>query len=279
MAPRDDFPPAEEILPFSVVGDVHGSLPALQHAVSRTLRAGLRTLVQVGDFWLYENAVVLHKLDRMVATIARNSGLSPGEFQIYFADGNHEDFDVLDPDADEPVRMSEHLTYVPRGLSLEIEGTKVGFLGGAESIDRDARTHGSDWWPAERMTYGQFLRAYEEMGEVDVLITHDTTHSVFRALAARSGHAEAKVEVGHFERESIGEVISKVRPRWHVHGHHHTFGVFDHEAAGTRTLSLSSDARVGAGAVLGRHDLSLTAFDGRLGRGVRMNLDLNPVRV
>ena len=176
-----DFPPVGEVFPFSVMGDVHGGMSHLHHAVSRTLRAGLKTLVQVGDFWIYDDPGVLQKLDRMIGTAAVQSGLSPEEFQVFFADGNHENFEVLDPDAAAPVRMSRNLTYVPRGVALDIGGVRVGFLGGAESIDREYRTPGRDWWPQERMTVGQINRALE-MGPVDVLVTHDTTESVYAEI-------------------------------------------------------------------------------------------------
>lgn len=271
-----EFPPTEELLPFSVVGDVHGRLSTLQHAVSRTLRVGLSTLIQVGDFWLYDDQRALDKLDRMVASLAGNKGLSPGEFQIIFADGNHENFDVLDPDADGPVRMSESLTYVPRGIALDVEGVRVGFFGGAESVDREHRTPGFDWWPQERVTYGQYLRA-AQMGPVDVLITHDTSLEVYAALAQRSGHAAGKVEFGRSEREMISDLLSDLGPDWHVHGHHHTFGVFDHGDR-TRTVALASDFQPGMGAVLPRKGQTLYPFDGRMGQSsARLPMDPIPV--
>ena len=220
----------------------------------------------MGDYWLTETRYARDKVDRMLTLLARNAGVDPDEALLYFCDGNHEHFGTLDPDADAPVQISDHVIYVPRGTAIDISGVRVGFCGGAESIDREYRTEGVSWWPEERMTPGQIARA-QAMGPLDVLVTHDTSTAVFDALAARGGHASAKLRFGETERRAIDGMLAASHPAWHVHGHHHTWGLFrtEHAAGGpTTTVSLASDGRAGSVAVLGG-DGTVHTFDGRLG--------------
>ena len=242
-----------QTLPFTIVGDVHGNLATLHHAAVATLRAGLTTMIQVGDFWCYEPRD-LRKADRMLDHLAGQFDIYPEDLQLYFCDGNHENFDILNPDATEPVTLGDHFTYIPRGLATTIHGTRVGFLGGAESIDKDLRLHGRDWWPEETMTYHQIQRALD-MGPVDILITHDTTLQVFEALAAAKGHAADKNLIGLQERHAIGEVLQATQPRWLLHGHHHTFGVYQKDD--TTVVALAADGQAGAVVTLD-HDGAVT---------------------
>lgn len=130
---------AENLETFAVIGDVHGRVDSLARGAAHAFAAGVTTLIQVGDYWLYGSKYARSKVDRAIASAATEAGIDPGAVRMYFCDGNHENFDVLDPDADEPVAISERVTYVPRGVALDIARRRVGFSGGAESIDRARR--------------------------------------------------------------------------------------------------------------------------------------------
>lgn len=243
------------LLPFAVIGDVHGRVESLAQGAAHAFDAGVSRLIQVGDYWLYESRYARLKVDRTLAALASGAGLDPASVELFFCDGNHEHFDVLDPDSSDPVVISEHVTYVPRGVAIDIAGYRVGFCGGAESIDRARRTAGVSWWPEERMSAAQIRRA-TNMGPLDVLITHDTSTAVFDQLTERSNHAWGKQTFGERERTAIDEILEATQPAWHAHGHHHTWGLFrtsPDSGTGTTTVSLAADARPGAAALLGRN--------------------------
>lgn len=257
-------------LPFAVVGDVHGRLDTLDFAVSRALKLGLTNIIQVGDYWCYSSTRDRAKVDRILDRHARTYGMKPGDVHLWFCDGNHENFDNLNPDADAPVELSDNMTYMPRGTTTVIGGVTVGFLGGAESLDKDRRVEGISWWPAENITYTQAHRALS-MGPIDVLITHDTTPEVYSSLKGLSHPAYSKSEAGHAEREAIQAVVSKLQPRWLVHGHHHTWAV--HQQGNTRVVSLSADGE--AGTVASLEELHGHPYDVVPSEGRFRDTDLN----
>lgn len=219
--PRNAELAAQTPSPIAVIGDVHGAVASLAHGAAHAFAAGVTNLIQVGDYWLYESRDARIKVDRMLTTLGTEAGLDPADIHLHFCDGNHEHFGTLDPDAHEPVEISEHVTYVPRGVAVTIAGRRVGFCGGAESVDRARRTPGVHWWPEERMTESQIARALAT-GPVDMLITHDTSEAIFDQLSERSSHAMGKLRFGERERAAVSEILAATKPRWHAHGHHHT---------------------------------------------------------
>lgn len=246
-------------LPFLVAGDVHGSPAHLQHAATHALRNGITTIIQVGDFWLYDHEHIRIKVDRMLGNAAKQRGLDPEALRVYFCDGNHENFNILDPHATAPVHLSRNVTYMPRGTTIELDGHKVGFLGGAASIDRDWRTEGVSWWPEERMSNADIDRALD-MGPLDVLVTHEAPTPVFDNLRRYYRHAAGKTSDGHAEREAVQAVMEATQPDWLVHGHHHSWG--SHRLGNTTVVSLAADADAGHCALL-HSSRAPKALDGR----------------
>ena len=68
--------------------------------------------------------------------------------------------------------MAPNLIFVPRGTVLELDGRRIAFLGGGDSvIDRAYRRPDVDWWPEERVTMADVARL-ERAGRVDLLVCH-----------------------------------------------------------------------------------------------------------
>lgn len=173
---------------IGVLGDVHGSLRVMERAFVAARKAGLDTIVQVGDFWIYDNPREVAKLTRR----AKVHGIS----SILFLDGNHENYSYLDgkhshpgaftiPGSDGVVR------YLGRGTPVAFGGTgSLGgvILGGAVSADRfltgrdsagrriKPRVEGKDWFPEEAITDADVGRAISAGGTV--LFSHDAPHDV-----------------------------------------------------------------------------------------------------
>jgi Icc-related predicted phosphoesterase len=209
------------------IGDVHGKiLHALALVLGWQRRSGRRfdLLVQVGDMGAYpdpahtDEATQRHleldpteaEVSRLVAAEGRLAErLAAVREQLvtpmYFVRGNHEDFAYLrglscdEHDTAEVDRFGL-LRYVPEGQVLDLAGTRVAFLGGAEEqpgeagIDRDA--------------YERLMRM--EPGTVDVLVTHQGPYgsgTTFRGAVAGS--------------PMMSELIERLGPRFHVAGHLH----------------------------------------------------------
>ena len=144
---------------IAFIGDVHREFDRLAAAVSK-LPAGVEVAIQVGDLGLHGDDLR-----------EKGRGLPPLGRPVYYVTGNH-DHEPIYRGIVEPTEMAPNLVFVPRGTVLELDGRRIAFLGGGDSvIDRAFRRDGVDWWPEERVTMADVARL-EGAGEVDFLVCH-----------------------------------------------------------------------------------------------------------
>lgn len=241
------------------VGDLHGRRSAFEHTLATAVNRGVTTIIQTGDFWLgYTDPLEFAKMERIAGRVFKDAGLDVALLDYRFIDGNHENFTVLDPDADAPVAVAPWLTYMPRGSSDTILGVDFTFLGGASSIDKQWRVEGESWWPEENIREDQAARARP----ADVLVTHETGTSQFTELLAVNPHSRDKLydPEGESNRELIDAVLDRVSPAIHVHGHHHAPRVTE---GPRKTVSLSLETSVGSVVILDTEDMGMCLPWGR----------------
>lgn len=70
-----------------------------------------------------------------------------------------------------PVEVAPNMFFVPDGQLLELNGVRVGCLGGAASIDYRFRTLNADWFLDENITLEQAART-DSWEWIDLMITH-----------------------------------------------------------------------------------------------------------
>lgn len=212
------LPTVEVMTPetIAVIGDCHGNedRPGWIEAVVRELAAeGIKRFIQAGDFGFWPH------FDRGLAFLASVSTvLTELDCTLVFVDGNHENHDVLQPLVSQAgeyglVEIAPNLYWAPRGTTWEWEGVKFLAVGGAPSIDADARIEGVSWWRGETLRYIDIERCFDA-GEVDVIISHDCPAEV--QIPYLSHWAP-----GDRHRETISEIVRSARPHWLFHGHYH----------------------------------------------------------
>jgi len=144
---------------IAFIGDVHREFDRLAGAVSK-LPAGVEVAIQVGDLGLHS--------DDLAPT---GRGVPPLAHPVYYVTGNH-DYEPSYRGVTRPTEMAPNLVFVPRGTVLELDGRRIAFLGGGDSvIDRAFRRDGVDWWPEERVTMADVAR-FEGVDRVDLLVCH-----------------------------------------------------------------------------------------------------------
>ncbi|WP_312977288.1 metallophosphoesterase [Corynebacterium sp.] len=252
---------------IAFIGDIHRTDIALETTVALALESGATTIIQCGDYWLYGDQAPPqppgHPDMAQKAQAAIEQACPPGinlaDIDVRFIDGNHDNFDLLNPDTPHPVRISDNVTYMPRGSRARLAGVELLFLGGASSIDKHWRTEGLNWWPGEIITEAQADRAIAaatdpDQPPVDILVTHETTTEAFTALARGSEHAQDKAgePAGEINRAHLTRVRDAASPRVHVHGHHHTR--FAAPVAGVLDVGLNKETRDGSVAILDTTD-------------------------
>jgi len=139
------------------IGDTHGNFGFFRNLPKVIPNELNITFIQVGDFGLWPDMM--------------KSWPDDFPWKVYFIHGNHDSWNMYH-NWNSISKVANNLFYVPNGTMLELEGLKIGFMGGGESLDRSMRTEGFDWWPQERVTLhdvGVFLK---KIKKVDVLVSH-----------------------------------------------------------------------------------------------------------
>lgn len=262
----------QKIVPALFAGDVHGNLADLEIAMTCAARNGIDTVIQVGDFWIYDNPQDIQKLERRAKVCENDFGFCP---HIYFIDGNHENYTrdsgslrslnyyvgkALDSgsEGDTGVPICDYLTYMPRGSVMDVGGLTIGFVGGADSIDKQFLVPGKTWFPEEELTESDYRRArrvFSRAGGIDVLVSHDTSVPAFNSIVwRRNNMLEPSFDQ---TRHYLTELVEEFAPKAVVHGHHHYPCVFsatarDDEQGGAEftDVSLSYNGNYGFLAVL-----------------------------
>lgn len=100
-------------------------------------------------------------------------------FNLYFVEGNHENFKLLnklEEDENKMGHISEHIKHLKRGYVYNIEDKKILTIGGADSIDKFRRQEGLNWWREETITDDDISRI--NIDYYDYVLTHTCPVSI-----------------------------------------------------------------------------------------------------
>ncbi|MET0843370.1 MAG: metallophosphoesterase [Mycetocola sp.] len=214
-------PGFSDVRQIGVMGDVHGDLGHTLQVATMFARRGVTTLVQLGDAGFIhpgENwGIVVGKLSRRLARLGST---------LYFIPGNHDAYALL---ARFPVGQSglhwirANVAFVPRGWRTVL-GDRHTFasLGGANSIDREYRTAGRDWWPQERILNADLARLGHT--HADVLAGHEAplfVPSLDRHLSTLPRWPADAETYALESRQMFHRAVLQTRPRLTLSGHYH----------------------------------------------------------
>lgn len=211
-----------------IVGDLHANTGAAFEVIDYAAAAGVDLILQVGDFgyWVrdLQGQRCLWKVEKRLALRGVN---------LWWIDGNHEDFDRLAalPLGEGGRRpISGHVCHLPRGYRWQWGSTTWVAVGGAVSVDKDFRTEGKTWFAAEELTDEQADRVIAD-GPADVVVAHDAPLGVpfLRRELGQDKPAwrrESPWPTGLLMRSDehqrrIRRVIEGVQAKRVFHGHHH----------------------------------------------------------
>lgn len=171
---------------LTVIGDVHGQYDRYV----RMARKRDYTL-QIGDLgFRYE---CLNDLD-------------PERHRVL--GGNHDNYDKVH---DWPHFLGDY------GMAT-LGGVNFFFYRGANSIDRQYRTIGVDWWEQEQLKIDDFMKARELYRETkpDIVITHDCPELVTPMLLRPGSHVYQNLTGW-----GLGELFQTHQPKRWLFGHYH----------------------------------------------------------
>lgn len=208
---------------IAVAGDWHGNQNWAVHALTHVHKKDISVVVHVGDFGFWRAGD--HKSERYLDRV--NETCEKLDMIVLWVDGNHEDHDRLNAipvDTETGVRpIRSRIFHLPRGFRWTWHGKKWLALGGAASVDKDARIEGMSWWRDEVISYAEASRAIEG-GNVDVMVTHDApdrTHIPGISDRERSPFPSHIQYYADGNRRTLGEVVDAIKPSLLFHGHMH----------------------------------------------------------
>lgn len=194
-----------------ILGDIH-CFWSLVNSLIEKLRPDL--ILQLGDFGYFPKSDDLYDPCKHLVL---------GKSVVRFIDGNHEDHDALskfrgeNPTAHE---LCPGLFYQERGSFLDLpDGRRVLFIGGADSIDKDQRTQGFDWFPEEIITGEDLARLPH--GKVDIVCSH-TSPSRF---GVRESYIKRQGGFTDYEKDpsedALDYAFERYRPKLWFFAHWH----------------------------------------------------------
>lgn len=245
---------------FLLLGDTHGYTQHIAKAAKAANRFDCEFIVQLGDWGFIWPTWTKTKFDQAKGQWVKTpqSKLLPWDYRVkkltnvlkqfdqkmFFIDGNHEDFPTweqngIDIHGEHPQIVSERLTYLPRGYSWVWDDVRFLALGGAVSVDKEART-AEEWFPAETIKDRDIQRAVS-VGKVDVLLTHDTVDMPFKLhehCSRQFGFSKLN-DASQTHRRRLNYVVRHTRPAINYHGHYHVGYSENWEGMLVRGLSLT----------------------------------------
>ena len=233
-----------EVHRILTVGDIHGSGDVLRAALDYAEMLLCDAIVQVGDFWICDDAWEPYRRYAQGADLMHVATTS--RLPIVVVDGNHEVWPTLDRFRSRPEVVSEakvgrplnlggNLWWADRGSTWPWGGRRVGALGGAVSPDThlySARERGSYRWPEwEAPEPGDLARLLANASKgiwgtrLDVLFTHDAPRGVTGLVSGLSYGVPPEIEARADDvRGLLREAVDRTEPRLVVHGHwHHAY--------------------------------------------------------
>ena len=196
---------------FGALGDIHGDFTSARRIMERHPEV---------PFWL------------CVGDVADAEGRYEAlPAPLHWIKGNNEDFDAIASGA-----LPADLHFIPNGTLTLIQGLRVAGLGGtfaptmyevpAADLPHPKKSSAKATELADRRRHfvREEVEACKGFTNVDVFLSHE---------APRPFRVHRGIDAG---KTPINEVLSAMRPRLHLFGHHHRFSHLD--VKGVRSLCL-----------------------------------------
>jgi len=187
-----------------ICGDVHAYWKELNKLVSRRKPD---IILQCGDFGFWPN---IPKYDY--------KHIKNGDTKIYWCDGNHENhWELANLRGRDVSEIHPNVFYMKRGSILTLpDGRNVLFIGGADSIDKEYRHIGYNWFPEEIILY----KDIENLPyiNIDIVISHTCPTEVYNFLKKKYLVDDKFRDPSQY---ALSYVLDKYKPSLWYFGHFH----------------------------------------------------------
>lgn len=205
---------------ITFAGDWHMNTDWAVSCVLRAADAGADVIVHTGDF----GYAFFPRFLRPLSHALEETGL-----QLLFVDGNHEDHRWIarQPRRPDGLRMvwPPAIWHLPRGFRWTWDGVRFLALGGAHSVDRQARRQQGLLWQREELITPIQAQIASDGGPADVMVTHDCPSGVKIPFVDDPDRVPPfpadEIVRANAHRRVLRSVVDEVRPASLWHGHYH----------------------------------------------------------
>lgn len=199
-------------------GDIHGNLFELIYFIQKLKLGEGDNIIVLGDCgiaWRKDKKDLKRNIE---AWEEEGNGV-----KLYFLDGNHENFSILNslPIENNMGKISDSIFHLKRGQVYNFEGKKILVCGGADSIDKEYRIRGLNWWSGETITQEDIDNI--PAGHYDYVLTHCCPRSVFeenKVFLCTLDNVNQD-NVIHTSEDRLEELKNKITFGTWVFGHYH----------------------------------------------------------
>ncbi len=201
-----------------IVGDVHGEWGKLNTLINKKKPD---IILSTGDFGWWPQMAVRGEFGYEKGW--ELEGVKPQGSKVYWCDGNHEDhwsIQKFTPDNPTyPIELYKGVNYMPRGSILELpDGRTILFVGGADSVDKNQRFLGVDWFPEEMPNYNEIEHILNHRTRIDIVISHTCPQEWLPRSTILTYDKNSDPT-----RKMLSEVLDKYKPKLWYHGHWHVY--------------------------------------------------------
>jgi predicted phosphodiesterase len=199
-----------------LAGDSHGNYQYMLLALAIAKHVDAEGVIQLGDYGFWPKSDFVDTM----ADVAKENDLS-----LWVINGNH----------DSPDEYAKYTTTDPQPNTfchlanssvIQIDGKRIGIMGGGVSIDYHSRVKYVSWWPEELVTDEQVKLAIDN-GEVDCWLTHDCPY--LPPGMTKFNFREPVYAWILQQNLRMKDIYHALKPKLHVHGHmHHTYDLEGH---------------------------------------------------
>lgn len=207
-----------------VTGDIHADFNHLNTLINDK---NPDLLLACGDFgyWpkeflkdedtsIYSYSIGSRK--RKIKPMPQLSDIKIQKSQIRFCDGNHENHWALG--ALTNLEIVPNIFYQPRGSIYTLpDGRNILFFGGADSIDKNLRTVGYDWFPEENISQKDMFNLPD--CKIDIIISHTCPTEFLPSLTKCKGISFTKGRDSNCE--ALSQILNIYKPKLWYFGHWH----------------------------------------------------------
>ena len=193
-----------------LIGDIHAQVHKYQNII-----LGVDYSIQLGDFgfgyeWKY----------------LKENNINGNNHKII--SGNHDDYHFIN--TEQPAaNLGDYGTY-------NLNGLEFFFVRGADSIDKEMRTEGKDWWPDEELSYAELNKAIDlyEQVKPDIVLTHMFPETLLHILFPKKYESYPSIT-----GQALASMFEIHKPKIWVFAHMHPFMNEVHNVLGTTFMCLS----------------------------------------